>query len=330
MNKFNKLIFASLSLLGLTVMTSCEGSTLTIEDAVANQRVMTAVTQMTTTQMDSFQIDVTADVAYSQKVYDDQLALITQRNLDASGAVHVKANNIFEDDATGSVLVSATVHAEEDSEVLVDIAAEARLYLSEGWAYADITEVAPLFALLGEEAPTVTTLKTHVGNLATAIGYDPAQPIELPFESDAIMSYMNTLKDIKATESNGELIVVYTITINDIVDVYMKVMADSGEFNPDEMTSEEIAQIRTMVLTQISGVIDITTAKFTLGVGADGFINKLYADLNVTVTVPGETGHEVHKLAGSLHIDISNVNQVVDVVLPDNLDTYTEIPEEAA
>jgi hypothetical protein len=58
MNKFNKLLFSALSLLALTVMTSCEGGGISIEAAVANQRVMDAMEQMTTTAIESFEIDV--------------------------------------------------------------------------------------------------------------------------------------------------------------------------------------------------------------------------------------------------------------------------------
>jgi hypothetical protein len=141
---------------------------------------------------------------------------------------------------------------------------------------------------------------------------------------------MNTIDDVVATESDGELTVVYTITMNDVVDVFMKAMEDSDEFNPEELTSEQIEEYRNMVLTQLSSVVELTKAKFTIGVGADGFLSKLYADLNLAVTVPGEVGHEVHEVEGSLHIDIDNMNQIVDVVLPDNLDTYTEMPEEVA
>jgi hypothetical protein len=59
MNKFNKLLFSALSLFALTVMTSCDGNGITIEAAVANQRVMDAMEQMTTTEIESFEIDIT-------------------------------------------------------------------------------------------------------------------------------------------------------------------------------------------------------------------------------------------------------------------------------
>jgi len=330
MNKFNKLVFSTLSLLALTVMTSCEGGGLTIEDAVANQRVMDAMEQMTTTEIESFEIDVTADFDYLQRVFDEQLTVLEQRHLDAAGEVHVKVNDLFGDDAVGSVIASASILAEENGEVLVDVEADAAIYLSDGWVYADVTGVTEIITAMGETPPEITTIKKYVGNLATAIGYDPTQPIELPFDMTTMLPYMNTIDDIVATESDGELTVVYTITMNDVVDVFMKVMEEAGEFNPEELTSEQIEEYRNIVLTQLSSVVELTRAKFTIGVGADGFLSKLYADLNLAVTVPGEVGHEVHEVEGSLHIDIDNMNQIVDVVLPDNLDTYTEMPEEVA
>lgn len=330
MNKFSKTILSIIPLFALTVLTSCEGSTITIDDAVANERVMTAMEQMTTTRIDSFEIDVTADFDYLQRVFDDQLTVLERRHLDAAGEVHIKANDLFNDEAVASVTASASILAEENSEILVDAEASAAIYLSEGWVYADITGAVDVINLMGETAPEITTIKKHVGNLATAIGYNPDVPVELPFDMSTFLPYVNAIEDIVASEENGDLTVVYTITINDIVNVAMKVMEDSGEFNPAEMTSEQIEQLRTMLLNQISGMFEITTAKLTLGVGSDGFLNKLYADLDLAVTIPGEVGHEVHQLDGSLHIDIDNMNQLVDVVLPDDLNTYTEIPAEVS
>ena len=340
MNKFNKLLFSALSLFALTVMTSCDGNGITIEAAVANQRVMDAMEQMTTTEIESFEIDITADLDYSGKAFDADDVVLSERNLEAAGEVHIKANDIFGEDAVGSVTASASVLAVENDETLVDVDAGVAVYLSEGWVYADVTDATELFALMDQEAPEVTTIKTYVGNLGEAIGYNPEEPIEMPFAFDDMVPYANLLSDVKATESNGELTVVYTVTIDDIVNIGVKVMQDAGEISADA-TSEEIEAFRTQMREMISSVINITTAKLTIGVGADGFLSKLYVDVDVAVTIAQEeeTGvymraeepvidHELHELEGFFHIDIDNMNQVVDVVLPDNLDTYTEIPQE--
>ncbi|MDY0345288.1 MAG: hypothetical protein WCX85_02220 [Bacilli bacterium] len=338
MNKFNKLLFSTLSLFALTVMTSCDGGGISIEAAVANERVMAAMEQMTTTEIESFEIDITADLDYSGKEYDDEDAILSERNLEAAGEINIKANDIFGDDAVGSIEASASVLAVEDDVTLVDAEASAALYLSEGWVYADITGAVDVIDLMGGEAPEITTIKTYVGNLGDAIGYDPEEPIVMPFEFDDMLPYANTISNIKATESNGELTVVYTITVEDIVNVIMKVMQDSGDI-PAEVTSEQIATYHSELLAEISEIINITTAKLTIGVGADGFLSKLYVDIDVVVTIADEEeeevqslvlpgGHELHELAGFLHIDIDNMNQIVDVVLPDNLNTFTEIPTE--
>ena len=330
MNKFNKLFLSALSLFALTLMTSCDGPGTTIEDTVANQMVMEAFSQMTTTQIDSFEIDVTADVDYLGKVYDEQLAIIAERHLDASGAVNIKVNDLFEDTAEGSVEVSASVLAEENDEVLVNTEASAALYLSEGWAYINLTETEDLFALVEEEAPDVLTMKTHVGNLATALEIDPEQPLVMPFDVEEMLPYMNTIENISATQKDGELTVIYSVTMNDIVSLYMKVMEDAGDYDPSTLSSEEIEQIRTNIMQLLSSMFDITEAKLTIGVGEDGFLSKLYVDVDVAVTVPGgeEGGHELHEVDGSFHIDISNMNGEVVVDFPTDLDTYTEIPTE--
>jgi hypothetical protein len=322
---------STLSLFALTVMTSCDGAGITIDDAVANQRVVDAMEQMMTTQIDSFEIDVTADAEYLGRFFDGQSVENGRNELDANGEVHVKVNDLFGDDAIGSVEASATVYAKEGQTVLIDSELEAALYLSEGWVYADITNATAFITAIGQTPPPVTTVKKQVGNLATALGFDPEAPIDLPIELEDALPYLNELQDIKATEKDGELSVVYTITVNDIVNVAMKVAADSGQFDPTQMTSEDIEGIRSTFYTRISSVVSIAEAKITLGVGADGFLSKLYADLDIAVTIAKEgegQGHELHELDASFHIDISNVNQVVDVVLPDNLAQYTEIHED--
>ncbi|MDD3207047.1 MAG: hypothetical protein PHV19_00870 [Bacilli bacterium] len=330
MNKFNKLLLSALPLFALTLMTSCDGPGTTIEDTVANQMVVEAISQMTTTQIDSFEIDVTADIDYLGKVYDDQLAVVAERHLDASGEVNVKVNDLFEDTAEGSVEVSASILAEENDEVLVNSQAGAALYLSEGWAYINLTEAEELFALVEEEAPDVLTMKTHVGNLATFLEIDPEEPLVMPIDVEEMLPYMNTIENISATQKDGELTVVYSVTMNDVVSLYMKVMEDSGKYDPSELTSDEIAEIRTMITQQLSSLFNITEVKLTIGVGEDGFLSKLYFDVDIAVTVPGgdDGGHELHEVDASLHVDINNMNKLVTVDLPTDLDTYTEVPTE--
>ena len=357
MNKFNKVLFSTLSLLTLTAMASCGVTPTTTEsgtpngsgasteseipvaDAVANQRVMAAMEQMVTTEIESFQIDVVADVLYSQKSYDADNVILFDRSLDADGEVHIKANDIFGDNAVASVLASASASAVENEETLFDIEGEVALYLSEGWAYVDISGAADAYEMYTGQVPPLTTFKTEVGNLGEAIGYDPEIPFEMPIDFADMVPYANLLSNVEATEKNGELTVVYTITIDDIVNVMMKVMQDGGQI-PAEATAEQIAAMRAQILAMISQVINITTAKLTIGVGADGFISKLYVDVDIAVTIEqgeeeevgalmsvneAEIDHELHELDGFLHIDISKMNQTVDVELPTNLDTYTDI-----
>ncbi len=263
-----------------------------------------------------------------------------ERNLEAAGEVHIKANDIFGEDAVGSVVANASVLAVENEETLLDVDAGAALYFSEGWVYADITDATEVIELMGGEVPEVTTIKTFVGDLGEYIGYDPEEPIQMPFSFDDMVPYANLLSDVKATESNGELTVIYTVTLDDIVNIMLKVLQDEGEI-PTDATSEELEAFRTQLREMISSVINITTAKLTIGVGADGFLSKLYVDVDIAVTIASEEesvmmafqedpiDHELHELDGFLHIDIGNMNQTVDVVLPDNLDSYTDIaPEE--
>ena len=328
MNKITKLILSALPLCALTVLTSCEGSPITIDDAIANQRVMAAVQDMTTGRMDSFEIDVVADVNYNGKVYDESSTLLTERELAAGGEIHIKANELFADDAKASITTSASLHAEENSEVLVDIEAGAALYLDAGWLYADLTEIEDILTMAEVDVPEVLTLKTQVGNLATALEIDPDAPATTPIDMNALLPYVNEIEGIEATELNGELTVVYTITMNDVASVFLLSLEQSGEIDLTGLTSEEIEAYHTMALEYISEFINITKAEFTLGVNAEGYISKFYVDVDVTVfsssgDVPN--GTEVSELEASLHIDISNLNKVVDVVLPDNLDTYTEI-----
>lgn len=329
MNKITKLLFSALPLCALTVLTSCDGNVVTIDDAVANQRVMAAVEQMTTGRMDSFEIDVVADVDYLGKVYDVSSVLTDTREVNAAGELHVKVNDLFEDTAKASVLASASLYAAENEEVLVDVEASAAVYLDAGWLYADLTEIADLLTFVGADVPEVLTLKTEVGNLAEAWEVDPSAPAALPLDVDAMLPYVEAIEGIEATETNGELTVVYTVTMDDVASVFLLIAAQSGEIDLTGLSEEELAQYHAQALAYVSEFLDITTARITLGVSAEGYINKLYFAVDIAVTTSGEDdGVVVNELEASLHIDISNLNKVVDVVLPDNLDDYTAINQD--
>jgi len=328
MNKFNKLILSFTAMIALAATTSCDGGTISIEDAVANERVLDAVEQTTTSDINSFAVDVTADFDYLGKIYDSESVLTDEMHVDASGEVHLKINNIFEDNAVGIVEASADVLVEENAVTVVDTQGSATAYLSGGWVYADLTDASEFLTLMGGEVPSVLTLKAHVGNLATALDVDPDEPIVLPVDLNTILPYINTIENITATETNGELTVVYDVTMDDVVSVYILVMEDAGEIDTSTMTSEQIGELRAAILASLSSVIAITEASITLGVDADGFINKLYVDIDAALTIPAEGGTGVHEIDGSFHVDISSINQLSDITLPDDLDTYTEMPQE--
>lgn len=326
MNKITRFLLSALPLCALTVLTSCDGNVITIDDAVANQRVMAAVEEMTTGRMDSFEIDVVADVNYLGKIYDVSSVLTDQREVNANGELHVKVNDLFEDTAKASVLASASLYAAENEEVLVDVDASAALYLDAGWLYADLTEIADLLTLMEVEVPSVLTLKTGVGNLAEALELDPSAPARLPIDVNEMLPYVEAIEGIEATETNGELTVVYTVTMDDVASVFLLIAAQSGEIDLTGLSEDEIAEYHAQALEYISQFLDITTAKITLGVSSEGYINKLYFDVDIAITTSAEgDGIMVNELEASLHIDVSNLNKVVDVVLPDNLDEYTDI-----
>ncbi|MFA5481680.1 MAG: hypothetical protein WC282_04815, partial [Bacilli bacterium] len=282
----------------------------------------------TTTQMNSLAVDVTADFEYLGTNYDSELTVLGETHIDANAEVNLKINNMFEDNAVGIIEASADVLYEEDGEALLDATGNAAVYLSEGWVYADLTEAAPFIVAMGQTAPEILTIKKQVGNLATALEIDPEQPVTLPFDMATILPYMNEIENVDATLADGNLTVVYTISLDDVADVYMKVMIDQGEIDPSQLTSEQLDTLRDQILLQLDTIIDLTEAKLTIGVNSDGFINKLYVDIDAALSIPSEGGHSVHDIDGSFHVDISNINGTNTITLPNNLDTYTEIPDE--
>lgn len=154
-----------------------------------------------------------------------------------------------------------------------------------------------------------------------------------------MVEMLSTIDGVTATEQNGELTVVYAVTVDDIVDVYIKMAEMSGEFDPSQFSSSEFAVLRQELYDQISSVITINSAKITVGVNADGYLSKFYIDVDVVITemeYDWETedtviGKAVIAIDADLKIDLSNINKPVTVTLPTDLDTYPDMtPQETA
>jgi len=320
-----------LSMLGLVAigLAGCGAGGTTVDAAEANTRVVAATTKMAGTDMNSFILNIAAEANYEEvRNYVDPLETDTTSTLAASGSLELKAKDILLDTAEASLSVEASITENfEGSSLSMTQSAEG--YFKEGYAYADLTGASSLF---GWSSGGTTKVKTYVGNLATALGIDLSSEItssEL-IDPEMITPFVNDIAGVVATEKDGALTVTYTVTLNDVVEMAVDMAELNGEM-PSSYTSSELDSMKAELLAQLESMIEVRKCEIVIGVDADGWINKFWADVDVTVTeeqIDWETSEVTetvtHTASGFVHIDLSNINQALTIDFPTDLDTYVE------
>lgn len=333
MNKMRRYVLLPLLMIGLT---GCDmfSPTENIEASVANTRVAQAMNQMTTTEMNSFELSLDASLDLGYESFDETSTKTESNSIVATGSLDVKASNLFnEETGRASVVASASVKVVENASTVVDEDMTGSVYYDAGWAYVHVTG---LDTITNSSEMADIKGKVQVGPLSDLFElpgseFVPTSEGMLPTED--MVEMLAVIDGVKATETNDELTVVYTITIDDVVDAYIKIAEMSGEFNPSDFTSSEFTSLRNGLYDQISSVIKINTAKVTIGVNKEGYLSKFYVDVDVEITEQEyvwenpETiiGKTVIAIDANLTIDLTNVNKTVTITLPSDLNTYPDM-----
>jgi len=320
-----------LSMLGLVAigLSGCGAGGTTVDAAEANTRIVAATTKMASTDITSFILNIAAEVNYEEGInYTDPLVTDTTSMLTASGSLELKAKDILLETAEASLSVEASV-TQAMGGTSLSMTQSAEGYFKEGYAYADLTGASSLF---GWSSGATTKVKTHVGTLADALGIDlssTATSSEL-IDPAMIIPFVNDIAGVVATEQDGALTVTYTVTLNDIVEMAVDMAALNGEL-PSSYTSSELDAMKTEFLTELEAMIEIRKCEIVIGIDAEGYISKFWADVDVTVTeeksngmTPGVTATVTHVVNGFVHIDLSNINKALTITFPSDLDTYTD------
>ncbi len=323
----------TLSLLSLAAFSLVGCGTTPVEPAAANERVIAAMSKMTSTEMASFVLTIEADAEVSQLFdYVDEAETDEQFTASGSASVELRANDIW-GDAEASLHAELSVSESEPGSSMSMIQT-VNGYIKDGYVYADGSAATDLFEISSGD---VTQVKYYVGNLAEALGIssEVTSISEELFDMNQILPFLTDIADTTATEKNGDLTVTYNITIDDIVNLYVDLMEMQG-VDLTSYTSSQLDSMMAELQAQIESVLTLTELKIVLGVSADGYFNKFYIDVDLDLAIEATeydysisedvvVGTNEISIAGFLHIDLTDVNKTVAVTFPDDLDEYVEV-----
>ena len=328
MKKNSKLFLISSVVFSLLMFTACTGG---VSVAEANKKVTAAFEKTATTRIDSFAFDLDAGLDLSLKSLEEGVE-VDSMGVKGDISLGLKVNDLWTADLQASLVVDADLSAKENGEVVSELDAAAYAYVNEGFFYVDLSEAQSFIEeLIGKEITMALKGKGEMpGPLAELLEYDPDEVFELPFDQEQLLSYVSEINGVTASIKNGEAIVTYKVTVEDIANIYIKTLLDSemldSEMPDSEMPdSEDVSSIKAEFLEMLNQVLRITTAEITIGVGRDGFISKLYLDLDAGITIPVDEDPAMKiDFKGHVHIDIKNINKTISIAFPADLDSYPD------
>ncbi len=329
-----KLITLSLLTLAAFGLVGC--GTTPVDAAAANDRVIAAMSKMTSTDMASFVLSIEAEASVSESFdYIDEGETDEEFTASGSASLELRANDIWgEAEASLHAEVSFT---ESEPGSSMSMTQTVNGYLKDGYVYADGSQATEIFEISsGDE----TQVKYFVGNLAEALGIssEVTSISEEVFDMEQLLPFLTDIADTKATEKNGDLTVTYNITIDDIVNLYVDMMEMQG-VDLTSYTSSQLDEIMSSLQGEIESMLTLTKLQIVLGISADGYFNKFYVDVDLDITNEAteydySAGSYVAyatseiSIAGFVHIDLTDVNKTVAVTFPDDLDDYVEVSNE--
>jgi len=328
MNFLKKLVF--IPVLGL-VLTGCNAGTVTVTAAAANERVAKAMGQTALSgTLDSLKINLTGDLELTQTLYNAQDVKQGEMSIDASASLELKAKGLSSPETLeASLLTTGSLKFIQDEEEMFNSSVAANAYVKDMWLYLHLSGIGELLGLDEDEVKGKTNIEGMIDFDALPIPTSAPNSEEFDEMTGMMETILMEVDDVKAVETNGNLLVTYTITTEDIVDV---VVAASSLFD-SEMTTSELAEMRQEGLDTLNEVLTINTAKIVVGVSKLGYLNKLEVDLDFVIVVDeyDDYGMEV---VGYSRIGIDTlvkfdleINGNFTIAFPGDLSTYQLMDE---
>jgi len=328
MNFLKKLVF--IPVLGL-VLTGCNAGTATVTAAAANERVAKAMGQTALSgTLDSLKINLTGDLELTQTLFDTEDVKLGEMSIDASASLELKAKGLSSPETLeASLLTTGSLKFIQDDEEVFNSSVAANAYVKDMWLYLHLSGIGELLGLDEDEVKGKTNIEGMIDFDALPVPTSSPTSEEFDEMTGMMETILMEVDDVKAVETNGNLLVTYTITTEDIVDV---VVAAATLFD-SEMTTSELAEMRQEGLDTLNEVLTINTAKIVVGVSKLGYLNKLELDLDFVVVVDEYDDYGM-EIIGYSRIGIDTlvkfdmeINGNFTIAFPGDLSTYQLMDE---
>lgn len=326
MNKTKRLIFFPIIALALS---ACDmNGTKEISADIANQRVAQALGQSSSTPVASFKAALEADFNLTYSYSDENKILLSENTTEVSASFEMMATNLGDIEKMEAYLTAngnykSTVYDGLSTSVALDTGFNTSVYYKEKWMYAELGELSVLLG--GEEenakikVDLTNSLNSLDGNLSILSSELTSEDLsELP---DLLETLLGQIKNVKATETKGDLLVTYQITYEDIINA---LVAYTLKDYPD-LSESDIDATREFLMNYYENLIVIKTAKIIVGVSKHGFINLLQLDIDLDYFAEIPT---VALVKTSLDLTLnyrSEINSKVKVSFPSDLDEYIDL-----
>lgn len=331
MKFLKKIVF--IPILGL-VLAGCNPGTTTVAAAVANERVAKAMGQTTmSSTVNTMSMSIGAELDLVQELYQND-AKVSSTSIEASGNLDLKATDLSGDNLEASLTASASLVLQEteggQTSELFNETIGANVYLNDMWLYFHLTGIGDLMEMEEDELKAKVNVEGVFENIEVPVPTSTPNSEELTEMTDMMETMLMEIDDVEAVETNGNLVVTYTITVEDIVDV---IVAATTYFESD-MTASEIEAFRQEGLDAMNDMIKINTAKIVVGVSSLGYLNRFDVDVDVEITTDEfeidetTTEYEVVKIDALIEFAME-INGNVTVTPLTGLDEYIDMnPQE--
>lgn len=323
MNFLKKVVF--IPILGL-VLAGCGSSNTTVAAAVANERVAKAMGQTAMSgTVNSINLSLGGDLLVDLDHYENT-TVVSSVGIEAEADFTFKAKGLSGDDIEASATASGSLVLTEDNEETFNGSLSASAYLSDMWLYFHLTGVGELFAIEEDEVKA----KVNVEGMFDLEEFPIPDSVPNSEDFNEMADMMETLlmevEDVKAVETNGDLVVTYTITVEDIVDVVVAAMT----YMDSEVTPSQISEAREEGLAMMNEMLTIRTAKVVVGVSKLGYLNRLDVDVDMDIVSEeyyvSETVMAHEKITIDVLIEFAlEINGNVTITPLPNLEDYVDI-----
>lgn len=334
MKFLKKIVF--IPVLGLVLAGCNPSSTATVTVAVANERVARAMGQTALSgTLNSLTMSLSGDLDLTVANFDAEDTLLNEMSLESSATLDLKAKDLGKETMAASLVATASLKLVEDDEEVFNESVTASAYLSEMWLYLNATGVGELLGMEEADLKGKVNVEGMLDLEALPVPTTELTSAEFEEMTGMLETMLMEVETVSAKETNGDLVVTYTITLEDIVDIIVA----AATFDNSEMTTSEIEAFRQEGMTELAKLVKINSAKVVVGVSKLGYLNRLDVDVDVILTIENyESDYvdyeyvEVFTGKTVVHIDTlvafaMDINGNVTITLPTDLDTYPLIEE---